>query len=168
MAKNIDTSLKPGLSASYILVTGVGQREGYGYYTARPVNMAVLYCIKAVESVPAEERYSVEETRIGAWTDGTPLYQAVHFGKVAGSAGAWIPLFSIQDMGTLVDFSGIMYKDGIQAVIPNCFTSISYRNEGLSFITPSDPWFIGADFIITVKYTKTAGSFVSKKVGMRG
>lgn len=40
----------------------------------RPVNMAVLYCIKAVESVPAENVYSTGETRIGTWLD-KPLYR---------------------------------------------------------------------------------------------
>lgn len=48
-------------------------------YTARPVNMAVLYCIKAVESFgggePAGEVYSTEETRIGIWIDGKPIYR---------------------------------------------------------------------------------------------
>ena len=46
-------------------------------YTSRPVNMAVLYCIKAVESVPAENMHSTEETRIGTWIDGKPLYRNV-------------------------------------------------------------------------------------------
>lgn len=46
-------------------------------YSSRPVNMAVLYCIKAVESVPAENMHSTEETRIGTWIDGKPLYRNV-------------------------------------------------------------------------------------------
>lgn len=43
-------------------------------YSARPVNMAVLYCIKATETKPSENIYSTEETRIGRWIDGRPLY----------------------------------------------------------------------------------------------
>ena len=38
--------------------------------------MAVLFCIKAVESVPAENVYSTEEIRIGTWID-KPLYRRV-------------------------------------------------------------------------------------------
>lgn len=45
-----------------------------GLYTARPVNMAVLYCIKAIESVSYENIYSTKETRIGTWFD-KPLYR---------------------------------------------------------------------------------------------
>ena len=75
------------------------------FYTARPVNMAVLYCIKAMESVSGgggsieggvtleqvqeaidnkltnytpQEVYSTEETRIGTWIDGKPLYRKVY------------------------------------------------------------------------------------------
>lgn len=44
-------------------------------YTARPVNMAVLYCIKAIESVPAEktrlEEYDTEDGwHVRKWSDG--------------------------------------------------------------------------------------------------
>lgn len=46
--------------------------------TSRPVNMAVLYCIKAVEgSSLAGNLYSTEEARIGTWVDGKPLYRIV-------------------------------------------------------------------------------------------
>lgn len=57
----------------------------YGKYTARPANMAVLYCIKAAETSggatggsgggsSAGEVYSTEETKIGTWF-GKPLYR---------------------------------------------------------------------------------------------
>lgn len=44
-------------------------------HTTRPVNMAVLYCIKAVKSIHEENIYSTEETVIGRWIDGKPLYR---------------------------------------------------------------------------------------------
>lgn len=50
------------------------------FYTARPANMAVLYCIKAVESIPGGgglDVYSEEETVIGRWINGKPLYRNV-------------------------------------------------------------------------------------------
>lgn len=50
-------------------------------YSVRPVNMAVLYCIKAISSASPvnlpENTYSTEETRIGTWIDGKPLYRRV-------------------------------------------------------------------------------------------
>lgn len=46
----------------------------------------VLYCIKAAESVPAENVYSAEETRIGTWIDGKPLYRKVFSGTSGGGS----------------------------------------------------------------------------------
>lgn len=52
-------------------------------YTSRPINMAVLYCIKAVssekvvETGSAGEIYSEEEVQIGTWM-GKPLYRRIH------------------------------------------------------------------------------------------
>lgn len=51
------------------------------YYTSRPVNMAVLYCIKAAGSPGGspggKDVYSAEEQRIGTWIGGKPLYRKV-------------------------------------------------------------------------------------------
>ena len=61
-------------------------------YTTRPVNMAVLFCIKAAESVPAENVYSTEETRIGTWIDGRPLYLITKTGTISSeSLNAYAP-----------------------------------------------------------------------------
>lgn len=48
----------------------------YSSYTSRPLNTAVLYCIKAVDSrfLP-ENQYSTEERVVGVWTDGRPVYE---------------------------------------------------------------------------------------------
>lgn len=61
--------------------SGTMASNPYGF-SVRPVNMAVLYCIKAIESSSiggssSEEVYSTEETRIGTWIDGKPLYRRV-------------------------------------------------------------------------------------------
>lgn len=48
-------------------------------YTSHPVNMAILYCIKAAESFQAQDIYSTEEHRIGTWIDGKPLYRKVFY-----------------------------------------------------------------------------------------
>lgn len=56
-------------------ITDISHATLIGEYTSRPVNAAILYCIKAVESIPEENVYSTEENRIGTWIDGKPLYQ---------------------------------------------------------------------------------------------
>lgn len=69
------------------------------YFTVRPVNMAVLFCIKAVESVPAENAYSAGETRIGTWADGKPLYRRVIL-ETTPAAAAAAKMISVPEYGT--------------------------------------------------------------------
>lgn len=47
------------------------------YYTARPTNTSILYCIKYTNapSMQPSNIYSTTEKRIGTWIDGKPLYQ---------------------------------------------------------------------------------------------
>lgn len=59
-------------------------------YTTRPVNMAVLYCIKSTKAEPYEEVYSEEETVIGRWIDGKPVYRkCMHFTNIGSSTSSF-------------------------------------------------------------------------------
>lgn len=80
-------------------------------YTSRPVNLAVLYCIKAVPSKSADgEVYSTEETRIGTWIDGKPLYRKCFaIGPVANDT----PL-GIENVDLLIDCAGYGVSDSVQ------------------------------------------------------
>lgn len=80
--KKPDIKIRPASRTDYIEPTAdytisgdYKELVGFEAYTARPVNMAVLYCIKAAESVPAENVYSTEETRVGTWIDKKPVYR---------------------------------------------------------------------------------------------
>lgn len=81
--KNMDSSLQYGTrhGAFYndaMATVELGdERFPPVFYTARPVNMAILYCIKAVESLPEENVYSTEEQRIGIWIDGKTICRRV-------------------------------------------------------------------------------------------
>ncbi len=44
-------------------------------FTSHPVNVSVLYCIKAFEPDNRGDEYSTEEIRTGAWIDGKPVYR---------------------------------------------------------------------------------------------
>lgn len=78
-----------GNSRNYYYTNKTNQDDNsYGgiptFYKSRPTNVAVLYCIKYTESASgnggssASENYSTEETRIGTWIDGKPLYRKVY------------------------------------------------------------------------------------------
>lgn len=66
-----------GIKHSYVSGAFDGVSPCESYYTARPVNMAVLYCIKAVKAEPCGDIYSEEERVIGRWIDGKLIYRKV-------------------------------------------------------------------------------------------
>lgn len=105
---NVDTIVD---RAVYVAITSGGDPSGseISRYTSRPVNMAVLYCIKAVKSFPTEQIYSTEETRIGTWIDGKPLYRNIINSTIQfvnGAMGNFIPFAS--DIFELTQLRGIV------------------------------------------------------------
>lgn len=106
-------------------------------FTARPVNMAVLFCIKAIETdsgsgspdggadLTAGEVYSTEETRIGTWIDGKPLYRKV----IAAQTGDKISM-STEDLNSLYDARNL----NIETLCSMEATSLAW--SGATWITP--------------------------------
>lgn len=130
-------------------------------YTSRPVNMAVLYCIKAVESVPYENAYSTEENLIGRWIDGKPLYRKVLSGTLVSEV-----------TNILIDTQGFEYKflNGSllsdTSVLPiNYYTGPekywchSYIDVSSSMVTiEAASAYINKKYVIELLYTKAEGS----------
>lgn len=91
-------------------------KDAYAY-TSRPVNMAVLYCIKAVESSggggggSAGEAYSTEEQVIGTWTDGKPLYRRVLEGITPATTNLNHLILDGLHIDRIVNFSGFVYTE---------------------------------------------------------
>lgn len=134
------------------------------YYISRPVNMAVLYCIKAVESktsgVSSGDTYSLEETRIGTWIDGKPLYRRVISTTTPSETYSQV-VASLQESIKLVDMYGsFVLPNGDQVPIP-------YRSEANYFVaawissgtdikmTCGNTYYCSAPATIIVEYTKT-------------
>lgn len=56
--------------------------HGVTHYTSRPTSTSVLYCIKYeptyyIRTGPDAYHYKAEETRVGTWKDGLPLYRQI-------------------------------------------------------------------------------------------
>lgn len=125
-------------------------------FTSRPVNMAVLYCIKAVESVPAENVYSTEETRIGTWIDGKPLYRRVITGLVESN----LQFISMNTSEIEVKFiNGTLAKS--YSVIPinfpneltyRTYSYVDYLNSRVVISCPDA--YVGTTYNIVLEYTK--------------
>lgn len=131
-------------------------------YTTRPVNMAVLYCIKAVENVPAENVYSTEEQRIGIWIDGKPLYQKTIVQAIASSETT-IPVGE-ENIANIVGVEGTIYRTNDAAgQLLSTHTSDNYGSDVLYVIKSSSIVVIAGATLAsrkpvvyaTIKYTKT-------------
>ncbi|MCM1219129.1 MAG: phage tail protein [Lachnospiraceae bacterium] len=96
-------------------------------YTSRPTNTAVLFCIKYeptfyLRAGSDTDYYSTEETCIGTWINGKPLYRKVMSGKLVVSTQdaecSFTGQSSISDIDTVVDLYGTVMANGGTLPIP--------------------------------------------------
>lgn len=133
--------------------------EYVGRYCSRPVNMAILYCIKAAESFQAQDVYSTEERRVGTWIDGRPLYQKTFVVDVPTSnQSSTIPNSAIESADNVIDVFGTMSFDTLTVALPFDNRTLYFRmsydaNDGIRLannITSHTK-----HVSITLNYTKT-------------
>ena len=140
------------------------------YYTSRPTNTSVLYCIKA----ETENSYSTTEKIVGTWIDGKPLYQKTFIGTTPSTVNSSnnIPIGSSIDVGLIVS---AFLDDNVGNSIPispmtrnatditnlRCLimtnTSSAYPNtiQIRHFETSSENIWLNVPVYITIQYTKT-------------
>lgn len=125
------------------------------YYTSRPVNMAVLYCIKAVESVPAQDVYSTQETRIGTWINGKPIYRRFLSGTTADASEKWNTIAVIDNVDTWVSITGILFYNGLSMQISDSYRILSGDKSGKVSIYNTNLSTLSCPVSIIAEYTKT-------------
>lgn len=123
------------------------------------------------EPSPAEDIYSTEETRIGTWIDGKPLYRRVAVAKTPSIIKSPTNVVDITDWQTdrITSIGGCVYPaDGQVVVLNQCETSISSTANYVitDIIVTSDGkkkvrmnvganYYLNFDCIIILEYTKT-------------
>ena len=125
---------------------------------------AVLYCIKAAVSVPAENVYSTEEQRIGTWIDGKPLYRRtfLFFNLTIPAMDVDSPLIQLSDYAmaeiTSVDGKFTLFDSSSWFTPGECLPMLT-ANGTLYFrqLLTSNSVGNKMDGTITVEYTKTTG-----------
>lgn len=145
------------LKAPYACSTKIaisGAQELSFYYTARPVNMAVLYCIKARTSASAEDFYSLEERIVERWIDGRPVYRkTVIIDRFSSNSGNMYTVPDIYNVDRVINYS-------------SSYTSAGYRNymnlhvkvvDGRIYTSQgvSSSVIVATDFVGTFDYVKT-------------
>lgn len=122
-----------------------------------------ISCIKTVTSVPAEDIYSIEETRIGTWIDKKPLYRIV----ISWITGNAVNYDNVMDVSHLsidkihILAGTIISKNGMDIYpVPYIWKSIS---AGLSYSvsinsiieTHNNDYFSNCALYIYLEYTKS-------------
>lgn len=157
--KYTDETIEPSTSARFngtdfdgLFLEPVGQ-----YYTSRPVNMAVLYCIKATESVSAGDIYSTEEQVVGRWIDGRPLYRKVITGTSGPIVEQEISFYTFDFSIVPTQLTGLLY--GTSSIVPLNMSGPAYaraqiQNNSIMLVCTNNT-FLGRPVIVIVEYTKT-------------
>lgn len=135
----------------------LSDRLSPGRYTSRPVNTAVLYCIKAVKSISYENIHDGEEHVVGTWF-GKPLYSRDFEITISGTGN--IPYIDISDLN--IDKLVHMYG-GLSAYecvsipysYPNFEVSAWISADHRLYVATPQVNYVGGTACITIEYTKT-------------
>lgn len=115
-------------------------------YTTRPVNIAVLYCIKAVESITYENTYSLEEQIIGRWIDGKPLYCKVMSFTTPGKVdGLTYPIRHQADIRPISWRGHIIVSDTV--ILPLVYVGPDGFGTSFYFDSTASSWSMGVTHI---------------------
>lgn len=107
------------------------------------------------------EVYSTEETRIGTWIDGKPLYRSIHYVTFPNGSVTWAKIADAPpNVDTATRLYGIAYGlNGYTAPLPQALANYSlsivlkYKSEIQLYST--NPSYYGVPAYIYLEYTKT-------------
>lgn len=108
------------------------------------------------------EVYSTEETQIGTWIDGKPLYRKVVQSTFASASSTWQvispPIASavMQKISAYFRFPGGSFESIPTVDSKSVATRIMYNPGGGVQLSSNQKDWIGSDIIIILEYTKTA------------
>lgn len=155
---DVETPTVPITQAEY---DKLSQGERKGLYIITDANTALP---------EGGEVYSTEETRIGVWIDGKPIYRKTFVG-VSQDHQSVFQFVDITDLSvdTVVKISGVI-ESGLQSGIVEIPCTRSDTNLGLIGVSPdkkalqlfvSSDSFYSRPFHCTLEYTKTTDQGVS-------
>ena len=154
--KYVNTGTRKSIIASTELKEKADTASNAGYWTFRPTNTAVLYCI-ATKNIYIDQRfnYSTSESVVGTWIDGKPLYQ-ITFSGSTGAVSTDVQIGTIPNVGQVVNmFGAITRSNGRMDSIPSTANAIAVSTTGVVTTYTTNNNQINRPCIITIQYTKT-------------
>lgn len=114
----------------------------------------LINCIKAIKAEPYEDIYSLEETVVGRWIDGKPIYKRVITGTTSRSKG-WESIGSVENIDTVIICYGIVNtNDSYFRFIPDDSSNVAISGEYLRIYTGPTSY-CNRPVRAIVEYTKT-------------
>lgn len=138
--------------------------SGGGGVTMDQVNEAID---TKLDDYTPQEVYSTEETRIGTWIDGKPVYRRIFTGNLPYSSG-WSVVFEVPDMEEpiLVNMKIQINQSDLTYSFSDPSTGVGSKGNSISFYTTNA--YQGKRYMCIVEYTKTTdqatASVLSNKV----
>lgn len=147
-------NMPPYYTLLYIQKTGVTPSD---YATVEQVEEIVE---EKLGDSSTEEVYSTQETKIGTWIDGKPLYRKIFIITLPSeSSKSWTYYDTIENFDAAYSIKSVGYNSGFGGymALPNYECSIGVKGNGriAAMITLSSSGFINGTAIFTVEYTKT-------------
>ena len=161
---NYDSITKTSNQYKYFANGLIGdQANTAGYYTSRPTNTSVLYCIKALPAAIRQiDIYSTDETIVGRWIDGKPAYRKVFKGTRTVSDGEEVTIdISELNIETPISMNGFYNGNSYDHTFQNpAGWNWSGSNRFLLYlqdfnkikISSTSMW---TEYTIILEYTKT-------------
>lgn len=125
------------------------------YYTSRPTNTSVLYCI-ATKNIfmDAGMNFSTEEQVVGTWIDSKPIYQK------SISMSSWTVGHGISNLGDVISCTGVLKNGNMRFLIP--YVSDNAAGYRMTFVVDDtnidiqhgSAWAF-SPVVVTLRYTKT-------------
>lgn len=162
LAEDIDKKLSLTTSRSSISSTKSTATSQETYYTARPTNTSVLYCIKYeptyfMEVTGSNNDYSAEEQIIGKWIDGKPIYRKVYSltKEYSLKSNTWTVIDDIDFTDKVpFDIKAIYTKNDSNGSTPNlAFYSFNKQLNIMNCRNVAQP--LGLNHKIIIEYIKT-------------
>lgn len=117
------------------------------------------YIDSKIGSGEAEDVYSTEETRIGTWIDGKPLYRKVFLTSIPDKSGL-SNLATLENISDVVELIGIITtKTGYTIQISYCqgdqYASLMLTDKNFLTINCNIVSLLGQPLTVIFEYTKT-------------
>ena len=143
--KYVNTGTRKSIIASTELKEKADTGSNAGYWTFRPTNTAVLFCIAAQNIyVDAKNDYSTTEKVVGTWINGKPLYQITIEGTMPN-----------------VTTDGTYVSNNVMHNIPNI--DLPFIVE--SFILDYSDWPTTSTLVRRLPYTLNSGNQLKVSIG---